>query len=405
MKSIWRYIGNAYRGLPLNMWLLSSVTLVNRSGTMVLVFMSLYLTRELHFSVSFAGLVLSCFGVGSLAGAFLGGRLTDRIGSFRVMTYSMFGGGICLLTLEHLRHPAALMVGMFLFGVIGESYRPASSSAVARICPPEQRTRGFALDRLAINVGATLGPAVGGLLALTDYAWLFRVDGLTCIAAGCMIRFLIARRAKLAPRPPAGATASADRAPWHDPLFLLFLLCALLSCLSFFQVFSTYPLFLKEIYGIGEFQLGLLLAVNGFMIITCEMILVHSLERFNPLKVMIAGACCLSLGFGILPAGAGIGLAFFSVVAWTCGEMLIDPFMVSFAANRASDRHRGSYMGLYGMTFALGLVVAPAMGTFVYDTFGPRVLWHLIACQALLMAVTLLFLNRAAAAEKARGTG
>src|SRR4030095_607276 len=74
---------NAYSGLSRSTWLLSIVMLINRSGTMVVPFLTLYLI-SMGYSVAEAGFVFAFFGLGAFSGAFVGGKLTDKIGFYPV---------------------------------------------------------------------------------------------------------------------------------------------------------------------------------------------------------------------------------------------------------------------------------------------------------------------------------
>src|SRR6476661_5353695 len=87
----------AFSNLQANIWILSFATVINRSGAMVLVFTSLYLTKELNFSITSAGIIMSFFGMGSVLGAYTGGWLTDRRSFFDIMIFSLLGSGSILL--------------------------------------------------------------------------------------------------------------------------------------------------------------------------------------------------------------------------------------------------------------------------------------------------------------------
>ena len=288
---------NAYRGLPRAVWLLSLVTLVNRAGTMVLFFMTLYLTAELEMSVTFAGSVLGVYGVGALLGTLVGGRLTDAWGSKRVLWLSLLTASINFLALEFLRTPSAILTGMFTLGLFSESHRPAGSTAVAEVCPAEIRVRAYGLYRLAINVGSTIGPALGGLFAAQNYVLLFRIDGLTCLLAAGLVSLLPLGgknrvEASLIDNPDA-----AGDSPVRDVPFLLFTVISIgIGCI-FFQIFSTYPVYLKDHYHLAEDQIGLLLSFNGLLIITFEMVLLHAIENRSPLKMIAIGIVFTGLGF------------------------------------------------------------------------------------------------------------
>ena len=104
----------SYSGLSRDTWILALVTLVNRSGMMVLPFMALYLTSEKGFTVSQAGIVAAFFGVGSMIGAYSGGWLSDRFGYFGVQLFSLIAGGISCVWLAWLNSFEALCIGMLI---------------------------------------------------------------------------------------------------------------------------------------------------------------------------------------------------------------------------------------------------------------------------------------------------
>jgi MFS family permease len=105
------------------------------------------------------------------------------------------------------------------------------------------------------------------------------------------------------------------------------------------------------------------------------MVLVHSLAGRDPLKVSGFGAFLFCGGFALLPWGTGFGYVVFTVAVWTVGEMLTFPLVSSAIADRAPEESRGQYMGLLNLSFASAFVVAPLVGTWVYQRLGPRTLW------------------------------
>jgi predicted MFS family arabinose efflux permease len=184
----------AFRGLPRDVWLLSLVALINRSGTMVLPFLSLYVAEERGLSVSGAGRVLAVYGLGAVAGSYLGGWLSDRIGSTLTQAFSLATSGFAFLAFLLLDSPVEIAAGAFLLSLFAESFRPAVMADMAHRAPPEIAARAFALLRLAVNVGMGIGPAIGGFLALYNYDWLFIVDAITCWLAAVMLVTTLGRR-------------------------------------------------------------------------------------------------------------------------------------------------------------------------------------------------------------------
>src|ERR1700761_9309047 len=183
---------NAYSGLSRNTWLLSIVLLVNRSGTMVIPFMTIYLTRPaMGYSIGQAGAVVGIFGLGAVAGGWLGGRLTDRIGFHRVQLFTLAGGGLLFMLLGQLKSYPLICCCTFVLSLVNEAFRPANSTAIAAYSKEENRTRSYSLNRLAINLGWAMGGAIGGILASINYHLLFWVDGITNLVAMLLLNYFL----------------------------------------------------------------------------------------------------------------------------------------------------------------------------------------------------------------------
>lgn len=416
LHRIARLYGEAYRGLPGDVWRLAAVAFIIRSGTMVLPFLALYLTSERGLAPARAGALLSLYGLGAVAGTLAGGWLSDRIDPNRLQAASLLASAVGLAGLGWIRSPAAIAVALVAVATVAEAFRPANSTALAAACPPELRLRAFALRRLALNLGMTFGPAVGGYLALFDYRLLFAVDGATCALATLPLWPLIRRRRfgadspgdTGAGSPPGGAApgiAAGASTPWRDGPFLALMGLVTLLALVLFQVWGTYPLSLRRLYGLSEDRIGLLFAVNTLVIVAVEMPLVTALARRDPLKVAALGALLLCLGFGLTPLGGGFAFAAFAVVVWTAGEMLALPLTEGIVANRAGAGASGRYMGVFAATFSIAFIAAPALGTAVYERFGPAAVWAGAAAAGPLLAAGYLALApRFRAATTARPT-
>jgi predicted MFS family arabinose efflux permease len=399
IKSAARLYRRAYSGLPRQAWTLFAVQLVNASGMMVIFFLSLYLTRRLNYSLAQAGRALSIFGMGSLAGSYLGGWLSDRIGSTTVQKLSLFSGGVLFLCLGQMRAPAAVNLTLFVLAAASGMLFPANSTSMARLCPPDITAKGFALNRLAGNIGATIGPAVGGYLALYSYGLLFWADGLTCIAAAGLFALLWKKPEQQLRK--SAAKTTVRRSPWRDPPFLLLLPLITIWGAIFFQLVATFPLYMREAYGFPENRIGQLIMINTLLIITLEMLLMEKIRgravtRFIALSFLLTGA-----GFSLMPLGRGFAWAALSVAVWTFGEMLSMPLMGALIAVRAGPGNQGSYMGLISFAYSLAMILGPLAGTAVYGRFGPDRLWYGCGVAGLLLFFAFSLLGRSLAAPPA----
>ncbi len=392
----------AYQGLPRQAWILFSVLLINAAGMMVLFFLSLYLTRKLGFTVSQAGLSISVFGIGSLAGAFIGGWLSDQIGSTNVQKLSLLLSGILYIWLGQLRSLWSIDLTIFVLAAASGLLYPANSTSMARVCPPEIMTKGFALNRLANNIGATIGPAVGGFLALRNYGLLFWVDGLTCLAAVILFS-LIWKKPEQHLRAKTQDKIQSSRSPWRDTPFLWLLPLVVVWGCIFFQLFATFPLYMREVYGLAENRIGQLVMINTLLIVSLEMLLIHwigkrSLTRFIAISFLLTG-----LGFALMPFGRGFLYASLTVAVWTFGEMLSMPLLASLIASRAGPGSMGRYMGLFSFAFSLSMIVGPVLGTSVYGKFGATTLWLGCGVTGCFLYASFSLLSRSLAAEENKG--
>lgn len=375
MKKIFRIYADAYRGLPREIWMLSAVLFVNRSGTMVLTFLTLYITQELGYGLSIGGQVLAVYGLGHLIGCFLGGWLCDRLGSLRIQFLSLALSGLGYLALERLTSVSAIMALTFFVAVTAESFRPANLAALAAFSPERLKTRAVALNRMALNLGFAVGPAVGGFLAMRDYSLLFWVDGATCLVAAVLLRSLFRHRRAETGDAAGSAAPALEIHPLRDGAFFAFLGLIFLFTLFFFQGWSTYPVYLKEVYGLVESRFGLLMTLNALMVFAFEMVLTLRVERYPQLSVLGIGMFLGAFGLAVLPLGGTMAFAAGSMAILTIGEMLAAPAAGGWVANRAGATHRGKYMGLYTMTWGLGFVAGPPAGAWIYQHAGPDRLW------------------------------
>lgn len=410
-----RLYREALTGLPRATWLLAAVTLVHRAGTMVTPFFALYFARELDLGDTAAGWLLSLFGLGGAAGAYLGGWLSDRIGAARLLAISLVATGSGFLLIPLFRTQAELEIVLPIFGVIAFAFRPAAAAAIAASCLPDTRAQAFAFQRLVINLGMGIGPVIGGKLAKLDYGLLFWVDGTVCVLAGLAV---FALRGAIAAPPPqrAGEPSAeqlaelgvpAERSPFRDGLFLLIVLNTFILAFIGFQWWSTGPVFLKDEYGMDEEGIGYVIAINPILIVLFEVVLVRSIHKQRPLPWIGLAGLLLAVSCALLPLGSTFGWAVLVMVVWTTAEMLESPLSGAFVATRASTKRLGQYMGLYAFSFSLAMGLAPGVGLWVYERWGSDTLWigsAVIAAIAAAGVLTLAWVTRPSRRAAASGS-
>ncbi|MEO6406885.1 MAG: MFS transporter [Ferruginibacter sp.] len=372
----------AYSGLTRRIWLLSIVMLINRCGSMVLAFMTLY-CNHLGFTIQQGGWVVAIYGVGSVIGAFIGGKISDRYGFYFTQFFSLVAGGILFLVLGQMRTYTGICVATFFLSMVNESFRPANASAIAYYSTKENRTQSFSLVRLAINLGWGIGSALGGFLAAINYHLLFWVDGGTNLVASSML-LIILPKVSLKQQQQHSKTVNKPVAvikPHRDTVFLYFLLFKILFAVCFFQLFTTVPLYFKDSLQLNEFWIGMVMATNGILIAIFEMVIVFKLEGKRPYLVLMSyGAILMGCSFLFLniPLASGFLIAFFSILIITVAEMISMPFMNSFYIARSSEQTRGQYAGMYTMAWSAAQVIGSSTGAIIAYQVGFFSLWVMV---------------------------
>ena len=380
---------NAYTGLSRSTWLLSIVMLINRSGTMVVPFLTLYLIRTLGYTVSEAGFVFAFFGAGAFSGAYFGGKLTDKIGFYPVQIITLVGGGLMFFALSAMKTYWLICLFTYLLAFINEAFRPANSAAVAFYSNPGNRTRSYALNRLAINIGWAVGSSVGGILAHINYSLLFYVDGITNLAAAVLIwKFLKPLNFK---EEIARHKVTKALSAYKDKTYLFFILLTVFFACCFFQIFTNLSAFFAEELHFSEPLIGFLLAINGVIIAIVEMVLVYKLEgRGKNLHYISLGIFMVGLSFLMLNIpGLGPMVAFFIITLLTFGEIFSMPFMNSFWIGRSQPANRGQYAALYTMAWSAAQTLGPLGGSQIAGYFGFKWLWFSVGLTCFIVALLI----------------
>ncbi|WP_412986169.1 MFS transporter [Pontimicrobium sp. IMCC45349] len=393
MKTLFTNYLNTFRGLSREVWWLSLITFINRAGTMVVPFLTIYL-KSLDFSASNVGWIMSAFGLGSFVGSWLGGKLTDKFGYYRIMTLSLIGSGIIFIWLQSLETLNEITLGIFILMTVADMFRPAMFVAVSAYSKPENKTRSITLIRLAINLGFSGGPALGGLIIVTlGYAGLFWVDGVTCILAGLLL--LVTLNPKKSTTLDE-ITIENPKSAYKDFPYIIFLISMVLFGVAFLQYFSTIPLYYKEIHCLPENEIGLLMAMNGILIFLLEMPLVKWLEnsRFTMVGLIIFGGILTVFSFLVLNLSDWAGVLIIGMLFMTIGEMISFPFSNAFAMKRAKLGNQGEFMALYSMTFAISHIIGHNTGLQLIDNFGYETTWNAMTILMIVCILVLVYLKQ-----------
>ena len=386
---------NSFKGLSKEVWWLALITFINRAGTMVLPFLSLYLTEDLNLSLAQVGWVMTSFGVGSLVGSWLGGKLTDKIGYYKVMFWSLLITGFLFIGLQYVTTFTGFALGIFLTMMVADTFRPAMFVSLKAYSKPENQTRSLTLIRLAINLGFSFGPFLGGLIITTlSYSGLFWIDGITCISAILLMRVVLKQK-EFKTKKVDDSIESIVTSIYKDKPYWIFLAVVFLMGFIFLQLFTTIPLYYKGIHKLTEVEIGLLMAMNGFLIFLFEMPLIHYIENklFDKLKIITWSLVLFPLSFVILNTTSWVGVLVIGMLFITLGEMLAFPFTNNFAMTRAPSGKEGRYLAMYSMAFSFAHIFSAKTGMEMIDRFGFEFNWYLMGALGLLSVVLMFWLR------------
>lgn len=361
------------RKLPRGMWIIFITTLINRVGTMVLPFLILYLTQVLKFSAARAGFVLTLYGAGALVTAPLAGWLSDRYGTMLIMKVSLLLSGLIVLVFPLAQSYLAVSVAVFVLAIVTEMFRPASLAVVSHLVDPSQRKTAFAVSRLAINLGMSIGPAIGGLLAAVSFYALFFIDAGTSLLAGVVL--LLSGLRILVPPHESNQSAEGMKGALRDRQLMYFLAAVVPIAFVFFQHLSTMPLFFVQDLRLSEAVYGLMFTINTLLIVALEVPLNLATSHWSHRKTLVTGTILCSIGYGAFAFSTGLWSVIGAVILWTFGEMILFPGMSAYVAHIAPPRSQGAYMGLFTMAFALAFAIAPWTGTKMFEELGGRTFW------------------------------
>jgi len=385
----------AFRGgdLPASFWWLWIGTIVNRLGGFAVPFLMLYLTARLGISATTAALMVSLLGAGSFAAQLTGGELADRLGRRPVMMLSFFISPLAMITLGLVREPLYLAAAMFVLGFFMDLYRPAVNAAIVDLVDPDKRTRAFGYLYWAINLGAAIAPIAAGLLANFDYFLLFLGDAITTAVFGVIVLTRVPETQSHEEK-AAGALGTGARAgiALRDPLLLLFTLLSILVGMIYSQNQVTLPLDMAA-NGLPPSDYGLAIAVNGFLIVLITLQLSRVVERWPRYGAMALAVLLMGTGFGLTAFAGTLWFYAFTVAVWTLGEVIGAAIAPTIVSEMSPPGLRGLYQGIWGSSWGLAFFIGPALGGFIFDQYGPAVLWGSVFVLGVLLSFAYLGLS------------
>ncbi len=362
------------QALPRPFWILAGATFVNRFGLFVWPFLTLYITRSGNTPAQ-ASWAVASYSAGSFIAGALGGWLADRLGRNTTLGLASIGGAFCMLALSQAHDWRVLAVMAFFTGLVSEAAHPASHALIQDIVPPEQRVLAYAVQRFAINLGWSFGPAVAGWLAESSFLWLFIGDAISSLVFG-VIAWTFLPRGQLAPSHLTG-WGPALRSIWQNKPFLSLAVSCLFVSWIFRQTSSTFPLHI-DYSDIPSRWTGIILGLNGVLICILEIPLA-TLTRTWPVRLMLgSGYLLMGASFLLLIPSSSLNTFFIVTIIFTFGEMCAFSRQQAYSASLAPETMRGRYAGFTSLCWSMGGIISSIAALHLYEV-SPQAVWGITA--------------------------
>ncbi len=390
---------NLYNEYPRTFWVLLAVSFIDQlGGALLFPFFALYVTMKFSVGMVEVGYLFAFFSVSSFVGSILGGALTDRFGRKQVIIFSLVATSISSVFMGLASSISAFYVIAVLSGIFSVG-GPARQAMVADLLTDEKRAQGYGILRVAGNLSAALGPAIGGLLlGVTSYLTLFIIDAVvSLIVAGLFFMFIPETKPAVTEadqQESVSQSFSGYFIVFRDLLFMAFIAVCILMGLVYTNMNTTLGVYLRDIFGVSEARYGLLLSLNAAMVVLFQFAITRRIEKFQPLLVMAVGMLLYAIGFGMYGFVSSMAMFILAMVVLTIGEMLIAPVSQSLVAKFSPAEMRGRYMAIFGISWIIPFAVGPYLAGLIMDNMDPRWLWYIAGLVGLVATMGFLWLHR-----------
>jgi MFS family permease len=392
-------IKSVYAEYPKTFWTLVVVTFIDKLGGFLLFpFFALYITKKFNVGMTEVGILFALFAGSSFIGSFLGGALTDRIGRRSMVIFSLLTSAFSTLAMGFVDSLAAFYLIAMISGIFTDTGGPAYNAIVGDLLPEEKRAQGFGVLRVALNVSAVIGPAIGGFLASRSYLALFVSDAIISTIVAVIVYYTIPEtKPESQPGTQPESMAQSFKGyfrVFHDGAFLFFMLASVLAWMTYMNMNTTLGVFLRDVHGIPEAGYGYIISLNAIIVVLFQFWTTRRLEKYPPMLVMALGTLLFAVGFTMYGLFASYIWFMLAMVIITIGEMVAIPVANAEVINFAPEDMRGRYGAVYGISWMLPFAVGPYLAGLLMDNYDPNLLWYASGVCGTLATVGFLILHR-----------
>lgn len=395
-----------YREFPKPFWVLTLGTFIDQlGGFMLFPFYSIYVMEHFEVSMIEVGLLFSMYAIGALFGGFLGGILTDKYGRRSIMLFGLIISGLGSLLMGFINDLIVFYIISVLLGALGDIGRPAQQAMVVDLLPEKQQTEGFGILRISMNISATIGPALGGLLASSSYMYLFGADAISSILTAILVIMVIPETKPIESEKKQSEslidTLKGYKYVFKDSPYMIFIVISCLIGFVYMQMSSTLSIFLLNEHGFSFQMYGYLISMNALIVVCTQFWLTRRVSKYPPLKVIAVGTLLYAIGFGMYGFISSTVMFFIAMVIITVGEMINAPVSEAIVARLAPEDKRGRYMAIYGFSWFVPNLVGVVITGTIMEKYNSNWVWYLCGIVSLIAVFGYLALYRWKSAQTA----
>jgi MFS family permease len=390
---------NVYNDYPRAFWTLVGVTFIDRlGGALLFPFFALYITKKFNVGMTEVGVLFALFSISSFIGSMLGGALTDRLGRKGMLIFSLISTSVSSVLMGLVSSLQAFYVLALLVGIFTDTGGPAHQAMVADLLPEKKRAQGYGIIRVAFNLSATIGPAIGGFIAARSYLMLFITDAIISLLTAFIV-FVAMPETK--PEKAPGTQQESMMATFRgyfqvlrDTVFVLFIGVSILMVLVYMNLNTTLGVYLRDSHGIPESGYGFILSLNALMVVLFQFTITRRIEDKPPLTMMALGTLLYAIGFGMYGFVSAYSLFVLAMVIITIGEMIVAPVSQAIVAQFAPEDMRGRYMAIFGFSWGIPFAIGPLLAGLIMDNGDPHWLWFIAGIIGFIAVAGYILLQR-----------
>ena len=410
---------------PRVFWVANTIEILERFAYYGIYFGFGIYMEYLGYSKGQLGFVQTIFLLFSYTIPLISGTFADRYGFKKVLIVSYLAYLPSILLLILTKSFSGIALTMLSIGLAAGIFKPLVSGTVRAVTDSSNKTLGFGIFYLMVNIGASFGPIIAGKLRAISWNYAFMAAAIS-IGVMLLITILFYKEPK---RELTNITLK-DKfkdivIALSDYKFALFLLLlGLFFWIPFWAFFNLAAIYIdrsldtarlfeniRSVLGSGVANflsheeggvrklLGETIAHTGWIIMLLQLFVSKAAEKYKGMPTFLFGLLIMSIGYIVIgianltvPAIVILGIVIFAL-----GEMISSPRIQEYITWIAPKEKAGLYMGCNFLATGIGafsgLIYTPLYGHF--RSLGhPEWVWYTLAGHTLLGIAALYIFTK-----------